>query len=117
MHVVTENNRSIGQVVSELKNDARDFVSTRLQILTQEMNDKVKVWRVAIPMLAIAGLLAGIAVLVLTFAIVAFLVGVFQPSPYAGCYGALIVTAFYIIAAFGLFYLGTRQLTQTCVAP
>jgi len=117
MHVVTENNKSIGQVVKELKNEARDFISTRLQILTQEMNDKVKVWKVAIPMLVIAALLSGIALLVLTFAIVAFLAGVFQPSPYAWCYGALIVTAFYIIAAFGLFYLGKRELTQTGIAP
>ena len=117
MHVVTENNKSIGQVVSELKNDARDFVTTRLQILIQEMNDKVKVWKVAIPMLVVAALLGGIALLVLTFAIVAFLAGVFQPSPYAWCYGALIVTAFYVIAAFGLFYLGKRELTQTGVAP
>jgi len=117
MHVVTENNKSIGQVVSELKNDARDFISTRLQILTQEMNDKVKVWKVAIPMLVIAGLLGGIAVLVLTFAIVAFLAAVFQPSSYAWCYGALIVTAFYIIAAFGLFYLGKRELAHTGIAP
>ena len=117
MHVVTENNKSIGQVVSELKSDARDFVSTRLQMLTQEMNDKVKVWKVAIPMLVVAGLLGVIALLVLTFALVAFLAGVFQPSPYAWCYGALIVTAFYVIAAFGLFYLGKRELTQTGVAP
>ncbi|HWY67822.1 MAG TPA: phage holin family protein [Terriglobales bacterium] len=117
MHVVTENNKSIGQVVSELKNDARDFISTRLQILTQEMNDKMKVWKVAIPMLVIAGLLGGIAVLVLTFAIVAFLAAVFQPSSYAWCYGALIVTAFYIIAAFGLFYLGKRELAHTGIAP
>ena len=117
MHVITENNKSIGQIASELKNDARDFISTRLQILTQEMNGKAKVWRVAIPMLVIAALLSGIALLVLTFAIVAFLAGVFQPSPYAWCYGALIVTAFYIIAAFGLFYLGKRELTQTGIAP
>lgn len=117
MHVVTENNKSIGQVVSELKNDARDFISTRLRILTQEMNDKVKVWKVAVPLLVIAGVLAGMALIVLTFAIVAFLAGVFQPSPYAWCYGALIVTGFYVIAAFGLFYLGKRELTQTGVAP
>ena len=117
MHVATENNRSIGQVVTELKNDARDFVSTRLQILTQEMNDKVKVWKVAIPMLVVAAFLAGIALLVLTFAIVAFLAGIFQPSPYAWCYGALIVTAFYTIAAFGLFYLGKRELSTTGVSP
>jgi len=117
MHVVTENNRSIGQVVSELKNDTRDFVSTRLQILTQEIGDKIKVWKVAIPMLVVAAVIGGIALLALTFALIAFLAGVFQPSPYAWCYGALIVTAIYIIVAFGLFYLGKRELTQTGIAP
>jgi len=117
MHVVTENNRSIGQVVSELKNDTRDFVSTRLQILTQEIGDKIKVWKVAIPMLIVAAVIGGIALLALTFALIAFLAGVFQPSPYAWCYGALIVTAIYIIVAFGLFYLGKRELTQTGIAP
>ena len=45
MQVVTENNRSIGQVVAELKNDARDFVGTRLQMLSQEMKEKVGVWK------------------------------------------------------------------------
>jgi|SRR5215469_1061132 len=117
MHVATENNQSVGQVVSELKNDARDFVSTRLQILIQEMNDKVKVWKVAVPMLVIAGLIGGIALLTLSFAFVAFLAGVFQPSPYAWCCGALIVSACYFIAAFGLFYLGKRELMQSGVAP
>ena len=117
MHVVTENNRSIGQVVSELKNDTRDFVSTRLQILTQEIGDKIKVWKVAIPILIVAAVIGGIALLALTFALIAFLAGVFQPSPYAWCYGALIVTAIYIVVAFGLFYLGKRELTQTGIAP
>src|SRR5207302_4722539 len=117
MHVVTENNKPIGQVVAELKNDARDFVSTRLQLLTQEMKEKVDVWKIAVPMLAVAAIIAVVALLVLTFAFVAFFAGLFQPSPYAWCYGALIVTAFYVIAAFGLFYLGKRELTQTGVAP
>jgi len=117
MHIVTENNRSIGQVVAELKSDARDFVSTRLQMLIQEMNDKVKVWKVAVPLLAIAGLVGAVAFLTLTFAIVAFFAGVFQPSPYAWCYGSLIVTVLYVIAAFGMYYVGKRELTQTGLAP
>lgn len=117
MHVATENNKSIGQVVGELKSDLRDFVTTRLQMLTQEMNDKLKVWKVAIPILVVAALIGGIALLTLTFAMVAFLAGVFQPSAYAWCYGALIVTACYFVAAFGLFYMGKRELTQTGIAP
>lgn len=117
MQVVTENNKSIGQTIAELKNDARDFVSTRLQILTQEMNDKLKIWKATIPILVIAALLAVMAFIVLTFAFVAFLRGIFLPSPYAWCYGALIVTAVYFVAGGGLFYLGKRELTQAGIAP
>jgi hypothetical protein len=117
MQVVTENNKSIGQVVSELKNDAREFVNTRLQILGQEMSEKLTIWKASVPILATSALLAVTAFLVLTFAFVAFLAGIFQPSAYAWCYGALIVMAIYFCAAFGLFYLGRRELTQAGVMP
>src|SRR5438270_8213078 len=96
MHVITENNRSIGQVVAELKSDARDFVSTRLQMLIQEMNDKVKVWKVAVPLLAIAGLVGAVAFFTLTFAIVAFFAGVFQPSHYEWCYESVVVYVLFV---------------------
>jgi uncharacterized membrane protein YqjE len=117
MHVVTENNRSIGQVVAELKSDAKDFVSTRLQMLSQEMNEKIGVWKIAIPMLAVAAVIALLAFMALTFAFIAFFAGVFNPSPWAWCYGGLIVMAFYFIIAGGMFYLGRRELTQAGLAP
>lgn len=117
MQVVTENNKSIGQVAAELKNDARDFLSTRLQMLTQEMKEKLAVWKAAIPILVVAALMAATAFLTLTFALVSFFAGIFQPSPWAWCFGALIVTAIYFIVAGGLFYLGKRGLTQAGVAP
>lgn len=117
MPVVTENGKTIRTVVTELKSDARDFVSTRLQILMQEMNDKVKVWKVAIPLLASAAVFGATTFLVLTFVLISFLAEIFQPSPYAWCYGGLIVAAIYLIAAFGLFYLGRREITQVGVAP
>src|SRR5437016_74814 len=117
MHVVTENSKSIGQVAAELKNDARDFLSTRLQMLSQEMGEKLKSWKVALPLLVIAGVLGGMAFVVFTFALVSFLAAVFAPSPYAWCYGALIVAAFYFVAAFLAYYFGKRELAQTGVAP
>ena len=117
MQVVTENNRSIGQVVAELKLEARDFIATRLEMLKQEMDEKIKLWKVAVPMMAVAAVIGVIALLALTFAFVAFFAGVFNPSPYAWCYGALIVTAIYFVVAAGLFYLGRRELTQAGVAP
>ena len=117
MQVVTENNKSIGQIAAELKNDVLDFVFTRVQMLVQEMNEKLSVWKAAIPILAVAAVLGVTGFLALTLAFVAFLAGIFQPSVYAWCFGALIVTAVYMFAAAGLFYLGKRELTKAGVPP
>ncbi len=119
MQVATEYNshKSIGDVVQELKNDTRDFVQTRLQILNHEMKEKIDIWKVAIPMFVIAAVLAGVSFLVLTFALVSFLAGIFQPSPYAWCYGALIIFAVYVIGAFLLFYFAKREIQQAGLAP
>ena len=53
----------------------------------------------------------------LTFALIAFLAGIFQPSPYAWCYGALIVGLFYCCMAGGLALLGKREISQTSLTP
>jgi uncharacterized membrane protein YqjE len=117
MQAATENNKSVAQVAAELKNDAIDFVSTRLQILKQEMGEKLSIWKAAVPILAFAVLVGATAFLALSFAIIAFFAAIFQPSPYAWCFGALIVTAIYFFAAVGMFYLGKRELTQAGVVP
>lgn len=117
MHVVTENNRSVGQIAAELKNDAIDFVSTRVQMLTQEMQEKLSIWKAALPVLAIAAVMGVTAFLTLTFALVSFLAGIFQPSPWAWVFGAAIVTVVYFIAAVGLFVLGRRELTRAGLVP
>ena len=117
MQVVSENNRSVGQIAAELKNDAIDFVSTRLQMLTQEMEEKLSIWKRALPILAIAAVMGVTAFLTLTFALVSFLAGIFQPSPWAWVFGAAIVTAAYFIGAVGLFVLGRRELTQAGLVP
>jgi ABC-type multidrug transport system permease subunit len=103
--------------VQELKNDARDFIQTRLEILNQEMKAKIDIWKVAIPMMVVAAVMAWVSFLVLTFALVSFLAGIFQPSPYAWCFGALIVFAVYIIGAFLLFYLAKREMQEAGLAP
>jgi uncharacterized membrane protein YqjE len=117
MQVVSEKNRSVGQIAAELKNDAMDFVSTRLQMLTQEMEEKLSIWKSALPILAIAAVMGVTAFLTLTFALVSLLAGIFQPSQWAWVFGAAIVTAAYFIGAVGLFVLGRRELTQAGLVP
>src|SRR5438309_5637273 len=119
MQVVTEHNQNkpIGQVVQELKNDARDFIQTRLEILSQEMKSKIDIWKVAIPMMVVAAVMAWVSFLVLTFALVSFLAGIFLPSPYAWCFGALIVFAIYAVGAVLLFYLAKKEMQHAGLGP
>jgi uncharacterized membrane protein YqjE len=117
MQIVSENHRSVGQIAAELKNDAIDFVSTRVQMLTQEMQEKLSIWKAALPVLAIAAVMGVTAFLTLTFALVSFLAGIFQPSPWAWVFGAAIVTMVYFIGAVGLFALGKRELAQAGIVP
>jgi hypothetical protein len=117
MHVVSENHKSLGQVAEELKNEAKEFVQTRAQIFQQEMQSKVSVWKGVLPVAVMAALLGATSFLVVTFAIIAFLAGIFLPSPYAWCYAALIVFAIYLFAAFGLFYLAKKELQAASLTP
>ena len=133
MHVITEHkviheryttenrvagdNRPIGQVVDELKTEAKEFFNTRLQMLMQEMKSKVNIWKYAIPMFVVAGVVLWVAFLVLTFALVSFLAGIFQPSNYAWCFGGLIVGAFYLFIAAGVFFLAQKEMAQAGLAP
>lgn len=122
MHVITEHKviheqKPISQVVEELKTEAKDFFNTRLQMLTQEMKSKMNVWKFAIPMFVVAGVTAWVAFLVLTFALVSFLAGIFQPSNYAWCFGGLIVGAFYCFVAAGIFFLAQKEMAQAGLTP
>jgi hypothetical protein len=117
MRTAFENNKSVGQIAAELKNDTIDFISTRLQMLAQEMSEKLSVWKAAAPILAFAALVGATAFLTLTFALVSFFAAVFQPNPWTWCFGALIVTAIYFPAAIGLFVVGKKELMQAGIAP
>jgi hypothetical protein len=52
--------KSIGTVINELKFEFREFVQTRLQILREEMKTKTSLLKIAVPMFAIALVLAAV---------------------------------------------------------
>ena len=109
--------KNLTEVVNEIKVEAKEFVSTRLQMLTMEMKEKVSAWKVAVPLLIGAAVCALIAFIVLNYALVAFLAALFAPSPYNWCFAALIVGFFYLIVAGALYWIGTRELKAEPLTP
>ncbi|HEX6465780.1 MAG TPA: phage holin family protein [Terriglobales bacterium] len=101
--------KHFSEVVNELKYEAKEFVSTRFEILRQEMKTKLSAWKTAIPLLLLAAICGLAAFIILNAALVAFLAGWFAPSPYNWCYAALIVGFFYVLAGGALYFIGMRE--------
>lgn len=111
------NEKSIGTVVSETKQELKEFIQTRIAILRTEFAEKLRIWKYAIPMLLAALALFLAAWIVLTFAIVALLAGIFQPSPYAWLFGGLIVGVAYLLLGLAVGWFAYSELSSVGVAP
>jgi len=109
--------KSIGAILNETKEELKEFFETRLQILKTEINDKLRTWKMAIPLLlgALALLLAGW--IVLTFALVALPHTWFLRSPYAWLWAGLIVAAIYLVAGTVIGWMAYSEIVSVGVAP
>lgn len=111
------NEKSIGTVVSETKEELKDFIQTRLAILKAEISEKLNTWKYSVPMLAVAIVLLLAGWIVLTFTLVALLSAMFQPSPYAWVFGSLIIGVAYLLLGVAVGWFAYSELKTVGVAP
>ncbi len=110
-YTVTEtNNRSLAQVLAETKEEIKDFLQTRIQLLISELREKAQNSKKAALLGGVAALLAITAFLLLTLAAVGLIAVAFWGSPYAFFWGFLIIGVFYAMIAAMLAIAANRQL-------
>jgi hypothetical protein len=112
------NEKSIGAVLAETKEELKSFIQTRLAILKAEISEKIKNAKAVIPVAVAAVLFLGTAWLAITFTLIALVASLFQPRPLAWFFGGLIVTIFYaviggIVAAVTLNRIKAVQMIPT----
>jgi uncharacterized membrane protein YqjE len=90
--------RSIGSVINDMKEEMKEFVSTRFEMFRVEMNDRIAAYKTAVPALLIAAVLGWFAFGILTAALVAWIATAFE-SEYRVFLAALIVGVIYAIGA------------------
>ena len=112
-----ENGRNLAGVVADLKEESKEFVSTRLAMLRSEMNQKISTWKTAAPMIVIGALLLATAWLLLTGAIVAAIYVAFEGNPWAAALALIIVCVAYAILGGISVMFALRSLRETGVAP
>ena len=89
--------KSIATILAETKDELKQFVTTRLNILKAEMDEKISRIKSVIPLAIVAVLFLVSAWGVFTFALIALLHAFFVPSAYAWLWASLIVTAVYLL--------------------
>ena len=112
-----DNGRNFAGVVAELKEESKEFVSTRLAMLQSEMKNKVSAWKTAAPTLVAGALLLGTAWLLLTGAIVAAVYVAFGDNPWAAALSLIIVCVVYAICGGIAISVALGKMRETGVIP
>ncbi len=89
--------KSIATILSETKDELKQFVTTRVNMLKAEMDEKISRLKAVIPLAVVAALFLVSGWMVFTFALIALLHALFLPSAYAWLWAGLIVTAVYLL--------------------
>lgn len=117
MHEYRNNSRSIADVVHDLKEETKEFLQTRMEMLRREVQDKLHSWKLALPMIAVALALGWAAFLAITFAIIAGIAILFEGGPGGWALAALIVGVAYLLIAAAAAWFAVREIRDAGVTP
>lgn len=109
--------RSFGDTFNELKVELKEFAQTRLDMLKAEMREKFSAWKTAIPLVAIAAVLALTGWFVLTACLVTLVARAFLPSPWAYFFATLIVGVAYMLLGGAAGFLAYGEIKKNNVTP
>lgn len=111
------NEKSLATILAETKDEIKQFVTTRVNILKAEMDEKVRTMKSVIPIALVAAALLLAAWITLTFALIALLHGLFLPSVYAWMWAALIVGGAYLVLGVTAGWFAYSEIKSTGLAP
>jgi len=109
--------KSIATILAETKDELKQFVTTRLNILKAEMDEKISRLKSVIPLAVVAVLFLISGWMVFTFALIALLHALFVPSAYAWLWASLIVTAVYLLVGGIAGWLAYSEIKATNLTP
>jgi uncharacterized membrane protein YqjE len=88
--------KSLATILAETRDEIKQFIITRVNMLKIEIGEKVRTLKSVVPILFFALALLWAGWMALTFAVIALLHGLFMPSVYAWGWAALIVAGAYL---------------------
>jgi hypothetical protein len=111
------NGRSLAEIVADLKEEAKEFVGTRIEMFRSELRERTAVLKVAAPLGAIGALLLTTAYLLFTLAIVALTATLFENSPYRWFFAFGIVAVVWTLFGGIFLYYAKRKFELRSLIP
>jgi len=112
-----DHNRSVAEITAELKDETKEFLYTRYEMLKAEIQEKWPKLKAAFPLLAIGLLLLITGWLMLNAGLTALLAHILAPNPFRWVFSFLIVGGLWIILGAIAVYFGKVQLNPKSLLP
>lgn len=113
----TPNGKSVAEVLSDFKEELKDFANTRYQMLRNEVNEKVGAVKTAIPAIVVGALLLLMAFFLFTGGLVALIAIAFAGHAWAYAVSFFIVFVLYAIIGGATAAYGYRTIISAGMAP
>lgn len=115
-HHDMHHHRPLGDVIREIRDEAKEFVSTRVAIAKKEISEKAGAWKSGVIMLVIGAIFGGFALVVLTAAMIAGLALLFEGRA-AYLISSGIVFVLYALIGGVMGWMGYRELSSAGMKP
>ena len=112
-----QNGRSVAEVLNECKEELKEFVSTRLEMLRGEMQEKLANVKVALPALVVGAVLLLAAFFLFTWGLVSLIAMAMLGQPYAYTVAFFAVFVLYALSGGATAAYGLRTLTSQGMKP
>ena len=103
------NGRSIAAVLTDTKEELKQFVETRIAMLKTEVREKLKTLKLAAPLAAAGILLIGTAYLLFTIALVGLVYAFLPDNAYRWCLAFLVVAVLWFTLGGIAAYFAKRE--------
>lgn len=109
--------KSLASSFAELKEDLKNFLLTRYELLRAELSEKVAAWKGPAVLFAIAGLMLLSSWFALVFSMIAVLHAWIAGTDFGWFWGGLIVTLFLLLAGVAIGAAGYAGVSSAGLKP
>jgi uncharacterized membrane protein YqjE len=117
MNHEVHNARNLASLLSEMKEELKDFIQTRVAMFKAELKEKVRMLKAAAPLAAIGLVLLLTAYLLLTLAVVGLVLAAVPNNPYRWAIAFACVGLLWGILGAGAAYFAYRELQLKGLMP